>query len=71
MSNQIILTEDQLQFEKINKIPPLDFVVIDYKYFEEISLEVSTNPNYIRNQVDTYINLNHNTQTGKLIKLNY
>lgn len=58
-------------FDKINKIPPLDYVAIDYKYFDEISSAINQPPNYLKNQIDQHIIQNHNGQINKLIKLNY
>jgi len=58
-------------FNKINKTPPLDYVVIDYKYFDQISLAVNSNPNFLRDQIDLFIIQNHNQYIDKLIKLNY
>ncbi|OIV42235.1 hypothetical protein [Flavobacterium johnsoniae] len=58
-------------FNKINKTPPLDYVVIDYKYFDQISLVVNSNPNFLKNQIDQFIIQNHNQYINKLIKLNY
>lgn len=49
----------------------MDYVTIDYKYFEEISMAVNQNPNYIKNQIDQYIIQNHNGEINKLIKINY
>ena len=60
-----------VHFDKINKIPPLDYVVIDYKYFDQISLAVNSNPNFLRDQIDLFIMQNHNQYIDKLIKLNY
>jgi len=60
-----------IHFDKINKIPPLDYVVIDYKYFDQISLAVNPNPNFLKDQIDQFIIQNHNQYIDKLIKLNY
>ncbi|KAF2342841.1 BPS1 family protein [Flavobacterium tistrianum] len=60
-----------VHFNKINKTPPLDYVVIDYKYFDQISLAVNSNPNFLKNQIDQFIIQNHNQYIDKLIKLNY
>jgi hypothetical protein len=60
-----------VHFDKINKISPLDYVVIDYKYFDQISLAVNSNPNFLRDQIDLFIMQNHNQYIDKLIKLNY
>lgn len=64
-------TSISTHFDKINKIPPLDYVVIDYKYFDRISLAVNSNPNFLKNQIDQFIIQNHNQYIYKLIKLNY
>jgi hypothetical protein len=58
-------------FNKIEKTPPLDYVVIDYKYFSEISQAIGQSPNYLKNRIDQYISQNHNDMINKLIKLNY
>lgn len=49
----------QTHFEKIylpkpNK-PPLNKVVIDYKYFQEISISIGESPNYFKNYIDNII----------------
>lgn len=62
-------------FEKIysskNRKPPLDYVVIDYKYFDEISTVIGQQPYYFKNQIDQFIIENFNQYTNQLIKLNY
>ena len=62
-------------FEKIylpkNDKPPLDFVVIDYKYFDEISIAIGEQPNYLKNLIDQFISQNFSQYTSQLIKLNY
>ena len=62
-------------FEKIylpkNGKPPLDYIVIDYKYFDEISTAIEQQPYYLKNQIDQFIIQNFNQYTNQLIKLNY
>jgi len=64
-------------FEKIylpkNGKPPLDRVVIDYKYFDELSVAVGQPPNYFRQQIDQFIiaNFSQYNNSNFLIKLNY
>jgi hypothetical protein len=64
-------------FEKIsnpmNGKPALDKVVIDYTYFEDISLAIGQNPNYFKNFIDNILS-NHfpvYNNSNFLIKLNY
>lgn len=67
----------QTHFEKIynpkNGRPPLDRVVIDYKYFDEISQAIGEDPIYFRNLIDTFISSNFSQYNNSsfLIKLNY
>jgi len=58
-------------FEKINKIPPLDFVVIDYKYLDELSLSFNKPSNHLRNITDQFISQHFNSYNTNLIKINY
>ncbi|MCU0421324.1 MAG: hypothetical protein MUC81_00840 [Bacteroidia bacterium] len=58
-------------FNKLNETPPLDFISIDYNYFEEISLAVNQDRNYIKTQIDLYITQNYSGEISKLIKTNY
>jgi hypothetical protein len=63
-------------FEKIhtpkNGKPPLDFVVIDYKYFEEVASALGeSDPNYFKNYVDGILNTHFSEFASKTIKLNY
>jgi len=51
--------------------PPLDYIVIDYKYFDEISTAIEQQPYYLKNQIDQFIIQNFNQYTNQLIKLNY
>jgi len=54
-----------------NGKPALDYVVIDYKYFDEISIVIGQQPNYLKNQIDQFVIQNFNQYTNQLIKLNY
>lgn len=53
--------------------PALDVVVIDYKYFDEISIAIGQSPNYLRQQIDLFIitNFSQYNNSNFLIKLNY
>jgi len=53
--------------------PPLNKVVIDYKFMDEISVLIGENPNYLREEVDQYILLNfpHYNNSNFIIKINY
>lgn len=67
-------------FEKItnpkNGKPPLDKVVIDYKYMDQISIEVGLNPSYLKNEIDDFLNADNfpykdYVNDTYLIKINY
>lgn len=62
-------------YEKIylpkNGKPALDYIVIDYKHFDEISIVIGQQPNYLKNQIDQFVIQNFNQYTNQLIKLNY
>jgi len=64
-------------FEKIyvprDGKPALDIVVIDYKYFDEISSAIGQPPNYFKNLIDSFISTNFSQYNNStyLIKLNY
>ncbi|ARS39247.1 hypothetical protein CA265_05995 [Sphingobacteriaceae bacterium GW460-11-11-14-LB5] len=53
--------------------PPLDIVVIDYKYMDEISIGIGQNSSYLKDEVDLYIQTNfpQYNNTTYLLKLNY
>ncbi|WP_454881427.1 hypothetical protein [Sphingobacterium detergens] len=53
--------------------PPLNKVVIDYKFMDEISVLIGENPNYLREEVDQYILLNfpQYNNSNFIIKINY
>ncbi|UIR56365.1 hypothetical protein LZQ00_00720 [Sphingobacterium sp. SRCM116780] len=64
-------------FKKINNPdvgkPPLDKVVIDYKYLDEISAAIGQSSDYLKIQIDQFIltNFNQYNNDNFLIKLNY
>ncbi|PBI84724.1 hypothetical protein BSF41_40520 [Flavobacterium sp. ACN2] len=62
-------------YEKIylpkNGKPALDYIVIDYKHFDEISIVIGQQPTYLKNQIDQFVIQNFNQYTNQLIKLNY
>ncbi|SQB28574.1 hypothetical protein [Chryseobacterium jejuense] len=49
----------------------LNFVVIDYKYFDEMSIAMGQPSDYFKNFIDQFISLNFSHFNNKLIKLNY
>lgn len=51
----------------------LDRVVIDYKYFDEVSIVLGQSPNYLRHQIDQFVETNFHQYNNNnyLIKLNY
>lgn len=64
-------------FEKISNPqsgkPPLDKVVIDYKYLDKISESIGENSNYLKNEIDLYVEtyFSQYNNSNYLIKLNY
>lgn len=62
-----------IHFKKLNKIPPVNKIVIDYKYMNEISVALGHEPLHIQNIVDDYIESvwSQYNNSNYLIKLNH
>ena len=78
ISKKIKITQSQRHLRSVSREdfgergkPSLDYIVIDYKYFDEISIVIGQQPNYLKNQIDQFIIQNFNQYTNQLIKLNY
>ncbi|RLJ80513.1 hypothetical protein [Pedobacter alluvionis] len=52
--------------------PPLDYVAIDYKYFDNLSAAIGeSNPNYFKDYIDNILTTHFSQYSDQIIKLNY